>query len=183
MLGGRRPCTQRGIHSPAAAQEEVISLNDLPFIPLSRPPTYLSILRTLTTEEAECSRGHLFGRGGGTNKGERGKSFLPFLSLCRVVMHFCFGRGNRRKATKGAISLPRSRRRQQNSPICNLGTASSVRWVLSPFCRKGRRWAALTCRTDVALWRRRREKTGESFFSLLRKRKGNEKGERPDLVS
>ncbi len=110
--------------------------------------------------------------GRGNQQGGKEAKVFFLLSLCSVVMHFCFGRRNRRKATKGAISLRRHRRRrQQNSPICNLGTASSVRWVLSPFCRKGRRWAALTCRTDVALWRRRREKTGESFYPSYEKEK------------
>ncbi len=76
--------------------------------------------------------------GRGNQQGGKEAKVFFLLSLCSVVMHFCFGRRNGRKATKGAISLlRRRRRRQQNSPICNLGTASSVRWVLSPFAGKG----------------------------------------------
>ncbi len=43
--------------------------------------------------------------GRGNQQGGKEAKVFFLLSLCSVVMHFCFGRRNRRKATKGAISL------------------------------------------------------------------------------
>ncbi len=43
--------------------------------------------------------------GRGNQQGGKEAKVFFLLSLCSVVMHFCFGRRNGRKATKGAISL------------------------------------------------------------------------------
>ena len=109
---------------------------------------------------------------GEPTRGERGKSFLPSLSLQRRNA-FLFRSEEREKGYKRCNQLapppppPTAKLAHLQSRHSLLRSVGSI-----TFCRKGRRrWAALTCRTDVALWRRRREKTGESFFPSYEKEK------------